>query len=83
MDKLLAMRLVGIAEALQAQEKGEQTLELSFAERLALLVDQQFSWRQNQALILAPATGQAARRLGRGHRLGAPPAAWTKICYAA
>ncbi len=62
MDKLLAMRLVGMVEALQAQEKDEQTLELSFAERLALLVDQQFSWRQNQALI---------RRLQRAKLRGA------------
>jgi DNA replication protein DnaC len=50
-EKLLAMRLVGMAEALQAQEKDPNAPELTFTERLALLVDQQLSWRQNQALV--------------------------------
>jgi DNA replication protein DnaC len=50
-EKLLAMRLVGMAEALQAQEKDGNSQELTFTERLALLVDQQYNWRQNQALV--------------------------------
>jgi DNA replication protein DnaC len=50
MDKLLAMRLIGMVEALQAQEQDRASNELSFLERLALLVDQQWSWRENQAL---------------------------------
>ncbi len=49
-DKLLAMRLHGMAEALKAQEQDPAARELSFLERLALLVDQQWTWRQNQAL---------------------------------
>jgi DNA replication protein DnaC len=49
-DKLLAMRLNGMAEGLQAQEQDPAARELSFLERLGLLVDQQWSWRQNQAL---------------------------------
>jgi DNA replication protein DnaC len=49
-DKLLAMRLHGMVEALKAQEPDRAVQELSFLERLALLVDQQWSWRENQAL---------------------------------
>jgi DNA replication protein DnaC len=50
MQKLLAMRLHGMVEALKAQEQDTDTRELSFLERLALLVDHQWNWRQNQAL---------------------------------
>jgi DNA replication protein DnaC len=50
MEKLLAMRLQGMVEALQAQEQDRAVNELSFLERLALLVDQQWNWRENQAL---------------------------------
>jgi DNA replication protein DnaC len=49
-EKLLAMRLHGIAEGLQAQEQNSAARELSFLERFGLLVDQQWDWRQNQAL---------------------------------
>src|ERR1700688_1618894 len=50
MEKLTAMRLLGMADALKAQEQDGSANELSFMERLALLVDQQWSWRENQAL---------------------------------
>src|SRR6266536_940597 len=50
MEKLLAMRLHGMVDALKAQEQDRTVNELSFLERLALLVDQQWSWRENQAL---------------------------------
>ena len=50
MQKLLTMRLHGMVEALQVQEQDPAAQELSFLERLSLLVDQQWSWRQNQAL---------------------------------
>jgi DNA replication protein DnaC len=49
-EKLLAMRLHGMAEGLQAQEQDPAARELSFLERFGLLVDQQWNWRQNQAL---------------------------------
>jgi hypothetical protein len=49
-NKMLAMRLHGMAEALKAQEQDGNTRELSFLERLGLLIDQQWSWRENQAL---------------------------------
>src|SRR5712692_7761520 len=49
-EKLLAMRLHGMAESLKTQEQDPAARELSFLERLGLLVDQQWSWRENQAL---------------------------------
>jgi DNA replication protein DnaC len=49
-EKLLAMRLHGMADSLKAQEQDQAMRELSFLERLALLVDQQWTWRENQAL---------------------------------
>src|SRR6201987_5634769 len=48
--KMLAMRLHGIAEALKTQEQVANARELSFLERLGFLIDQQWSWRENQAL---------------------------------
>jgi len=50
MEKLVAMRLQGMVEGLKAQEQDRAINELSFLERLALLIDQQWSWRENQAL---------------------------------
>ena len=50
MEKLFAMRLTGMSEALKMQEQDPAAAELSFHERLAMLVDQQWSWRENQAL---------------------------------
>src|SRR5260221_7604899 len=50
MEKLTAMRLLGMVDALKTQDQDPATRELSFLERLGLLVDQQWSWRENQAL---------------------------------
>jgi hypothetical protein len=50
MEKLLAMRLHGMADALKAQQQDPAAGELSFLDRLAILVDHQWNWRQNQAL---------------------------------
>src|ERR1700686_5283198 len=49
-EKLLAMRLHGMAESLKTQEQDPAARELTFLERLGLLVDQQWNWRENQAL---------------------------------
>jgi hypothetical protein len=49
-EKMLAMRLLGMVEALKTQEQDAASCELSFLERLGLLVDQQWTWRENQAL---------------------------------
>lgn len=48
-EKLLALRLRGMADAFRAQQQQPPT-ELSFEERFAMLVDQQWNWRQNRAL---------------------------------
>ncbi|HZU28651.1 MAG TPA: IS21-like element helper ATPase IstB [Bryobacteraceae bacterium] len=50
LQKLEAMRLHGMAQALREMASNETASELSFEDRLALLVDRQFTWRQNEAL---------------------------------
>lgn len=49
-EKLVAMRLPGMVEALRAQQEDSAVQQLSFLDRLSLLVDHQGNWRQNQAL---------------------------------
>lgn len=50
LDKLYSMKLTGMAEAIRRQMEDPEASRLSFEERLALLVDQQWDWRQNKAL---------------------------------
>ena len=45
LEKLHALRLHGMAEAFRAQPEQAGITELSFEERFALLVDQQWNWR--------------------------------------
>jgi hypothetical protein len=61
MEKLLAMQLQGLLEALKTQEQDQATNELSFPERLSLLADQQWSWRENQAFGAKTESRLAAR----------------------
>jgi DNA replication protein DnaC len=49
-EKLRAMRLRGLAEAYQRQLDNPEAAALTFDERLAMLVDQQTTWRENLAL---------------------------------
>jgi DNA replication protein DnaC len=49
-DKLCAMRMRGMAEALEQQLQEPDIHQLSFEERFGLLVDRQWDWRQNRAL---------------------------------
>ncbi len=49
LEKLEAMRLHGMAQAWRELAKSDQAGELSFEERMALLVDRQFAWRENEA----------------------------------
>ena len=49
-EKMLALRLLGMVEALKTQEQDAASRGLSFLERLGLLVDQQWNWHENQAL---------------------------------
>jgi DNA replication protein DnaC len=62
-EKLQALKLEGMIGALEQQEQDEGARELSFLDRLALLIDQQWTWRQNQVL---------ARRLRSSHLKGSP-----------
>ena len=57
-EKLHAMKLHGMADAFHAQLETADTSQLSFEERFALLVDQQWLWKENRAL---------ARRLRAAH----------------
>ena len=53
LDKLVTLRLHGMAEGYRAQADPAQRDDLaglSFEERFALLVDQEWTWRQNRAL---------------------------------
>ena len=50
MEKLMALRLLGMVDSLKMQEQDPASHGLSFLERLGLLVDQQWTWRENQAL---------------------------------
>jgi len=50
MEKLAAMQLNGMLEALKTQQQDPAVRELSFLERLGLLVDEQWCWRENRAL---------------------------------
>jgi DNA replication protein DnaC len=49
-EKLHTMRLYGMANAFRAQLETTESHQLSFEERFALLVDQQWLWKENRAL---------------------------------
>jgi len=50
MEKLTALRLAGMAQALEEQRRQPDLSQLEFEERLALLVERQWLWRENRAL---------------------------------
>jgi DNA replication protein DnaC len=50
LDKLAALRLRGMVEAFKEQTEDPQSHRLSFEERLGLMVDRQWNWKQNRAL---------------------------------
>ena len=50
LEKLQTMKLHGMADAFRAQLETTNTTDLSFEERFALLVDQQWLWKENRAL---------------------------------
>lgn len=50
MEKLRALRLEGMAQALEEQRKQASVLKLEFEERLALLVERQWTWKENRAM---------------------------------
>src|SRR5215475_5606439 len=60
-DKLHALRWFGLAEAWRKQMENPEVASLSFDERFGLLVDQHWTWRENQAMA-GPEEIQAAKR---------------------
>jgi DNA replication protein DnaC len=50
LEKLQTMKLHGMAEAFRAQLETTDASQLSFEERFAMLVDQQWLWKENRAL---------------------------------
>jgi len=50
LEKLRALRLGGMVESYRQQTENPDACSLSFEERLGLLVDQQWTWRENKAL---------------------------------
>jgi len=50
MEKLYAMKLNGMADAWQEQQQQPQSSDLSFDDRLAMLVERQWIWKENRAL---------------------------------
>lgn len=72
MDKLVAMRLRGMADAFRQQQESADLQRLSFQERLGLLIDRQWNWRETRAL---------ERRLRNGRLQG--PACIEDIDYRA
>jgi hypothetical protein len=71
-EKLIQMRLRGMAEALREQQESADVQLLTFEERLGLLIDRQWTWRENLAL---------ERRLRNGRLQG--PACVEDIDYRA
>jgi DNA replication protein DnaC len=63
LDKLRALRLSGMVEAYRQQTENSDIASISFEERLGLMVDQHWTWRENKAL---------ARRL-KNSRLDSEP----------
>lgn len=51
LEKLYAMKLIGMADAIRRQTEDPEVAALSFDERLAMLVDRQWDWRQTKALM--------------------------------
>ena len=49
-DKLQAMRLQGMVDALQEQRRQTDIVTLEFEDRLALLVERQWLWKENRGL---------------------------------
>jgi DNA replication protein DnaC len=50
LEKLRALRLEGMAEALEEQRRQKDITQLEFEERLGLLVERQWAWQENRGL---------------------------------
>ncbi len=61
-EKLHSMKLFGMADAFRSQLESAGCGGLSFEERFALLVDEQWSWRENRALARRLRAGKLKER---------------------
>ena len=52
LEKLRALRLEGMAQALEEQRQQKDIGQLDFEERLALLVERQTLWKENRGLAV-------------------------------
>jgi len=52
LEKLRALRLEGMIQALEEQRQQKDIVQLDFEERLALLVERQWLWKENRGLVL-------------------------------
>lgn len=52
LDKLRSLRLEGMAQALEEQRSQNAITELDFEERLGLLVERQWLWKENRGLAI-------------------------------
>jgi DNA replication protein DnaC len=50
LDKLYAMRLSGMAQALEEQRRQKDISQLDFEDRLALLIEHQWLWKENRGM---------------------------------
>ena len=64
-EKLRALRLEGMLEALEEQRRQSDIRELDFEERLGLLVERQWLWKENRAV--------AARLKNAQLKIATPP----------
>jgi len=80
LEKLHALRLHGMAAAFRAQSEQSGISELTFEERFALLVDQQWNWRQNRALERRLTKAKLRHRAWWRTWTSALRAAWTGPC---
>jgi DNA replication protein DnaC len=58
LEKLRALRLTGLAQALEEQRQQTDIAALSFEDRLALLVERQWLWQENRGLAIRLKTAQ-------------------------
>ncbi len=63
LEKLYTMKLNGMADAFRQQQEDTDIASLSFEERFALLVDQQWIWKETAPWPVAwPAPSSSSRR---------------------
>ena len=76
LEKLHALRLEGLVEALEEQRRQTDIVQLDFEERLALLVERQWLWKENRAG--RPAKESAVQNQCQPGGLGLPQLAGLK-----